>query len=419
MGYNLFGIPEKKPGVQPQQPQQMVDAPSLEKMPTIDFVGNAPKHPTPVQPAANTAGAVANKPTPINPMSATDGIDNILQGLYTSKEEEERRRKASVANQRMLAVFDALRHVGNIYHTVQGATPQKYNDPVAEERARYEKGKALRDAANLKYLTYQQAKAAQDATQKKWEQQFALQTANAASQAAYRQEQARIAAERAANQRAYQEGSLSLRDKFGAAQQKERERHNRVAEKQSQQRIGIASQNAKNTQAYRQWKMNGGGGSGSGGGTLTFRGANGFYTKKMSSQDANAFYNQAFETLSKMRGANGRPIIDKNAVSGNTIPGIFGGNKINMQARKEAVDKAIYEHPEAGDLLRQQYEFAFDPRGAQQPSASQQQPNINFAPWNGGTSPNAYAPSVYTPDEYDDDDYDDLFDDEDLSGISI
>lgn len=127
---------------------------------------------TPVQPAANTAGAVANKPTPINPMSATDGIDNILQGLYTSKEEEERRRKASVANQRMLAVFDALRHVGNIYHTVQGATPQKYNDPVAEERARYEKGKALRDAANLKYLTYQQAKAAQDAAQKKWEQQF-------------------------------------------------------------------------------------------------------------------------------------------------------------------------------------------------------------------------------------------------------
>jgi hypothetical protein len=105
---------------------------------------------------------------------------------------------------------------------VNYAPSQQFNNPVAEERARYEKGKALRDRANQQYYTYQQAKAAQDAAQKKWEQQYQLNAINAASQHAYRQYQARIAAERAANQKAYQDGSLALRDRLGTAQQKER-----------------------------------------------------------------------------------------------------------------------------------------------------------------------------------------------------
>jgi len=215
------------------------------------------------RPAGKPAGTVAIPA--IDPNSDTSGMD-ALSSMYTSPQDEERMRKASVANQRIMAVADALRHIGNIYNTVNYAPAQQLNSPVLEEQARYEKGKALRYKANLTYLNYQQAKAAQDAKAKQWEADFNLKVADAARKAGYTEAQIQNMRDRLANQRAYQEGSLALRERLGTAQQKERERHNKVAERQGQQRIGIASQNARNMQAYRQWKMNGGGGgNGSGG----------------------------------------------------------------------------------------------------------------------------------------------------------
>ena len=100
--------------------------------------------------------------TPLDTRSSTAGMD-YLNSLYTSPQEEERLRKASVMNQRILAIGDAVRHIGNIANTVGYAPSQQFNDPVALEQARYEKGKALRDKANQQYYTYQQQKAAQDA----------------------------------------------------------------------------------------------------------------------------------------------------------------------------------------------------------------------------------------------------------------
>lgn len=122
-----------------------------------------------------------------NPNSPTDGMD-YLASLYTSPEQEEKIRKSSVANQRIMAVADALRHIGNIYNTVNYAPAQQLNSPVAESTQRYLQGRALRDAANQRYFSYQQAKAAQDAKQRQWEADYGLKAANAASQAAYRQE---------------------------------------------------------------------------------------------------------------------------------------------------------------------------------------------------------------------------------------
>ena len=259
--YNMF-----RPGqVQGETPEQFaagkqaansqtgaVSVPVVEQTPAPVVQNTKP------QPSVNTKVVTA----PMDENSPTAGMD-YLNSLYTSPQEEERLRKANVMNQRILAIGDAIRHIGNIANTVNWAPAQQFNSPVQEEQARYEKGKAFRDRANQQYYTYQQQKAAQDAAQRKWEQQFQLNAANAASQHAYRQYQARIAAERAANQKAYQEGSLALRDRLGTAQQKERERHNKVAERQGQQRIGIASRNATNMENYRRWKMNGGGGGSS------------------------------------------------------------------------------------------------------------------------------------------------------------
>lgn len=104
---------------------------------------------------------------------AITNMDELAAAMgYTSPEQEEKLRKASVANQRILALGDALRHIGNIATTINYAPSQQFNNPVQEEYARYERGKALRDKANQTYLTYQQAKAAQDAKQRQWEMQF-------------------------------------------------------------------------------------------------------------------------------------------------------------------------------------------------------------------------------------------------------
>ena len=119
----------------------------------------------------------------VDPNSPTSGMDAV-SAMYTSPEQEEKMRKASVANQRILAVADALRHVGNIYHTVKYAPSQQFTNPATEEYDRYQKGKAVRDAANARYYSYQQAKAAQDAKQRQWEATFAYNAAKDAATAA-------------------------------------------------------------------------------------------------------------------------------------------------------------------------------------------------------------------------------------------
>lgn len=106
--------------------------------------------------------------TPEN--ETTAGMD-YLNSLYTDPREEERLRKASLMNQRILAVGDALRHIGNIYNTANGAPSQQFNNPTMEEYARYEKSKAMRDAANAKFYSYQQQKALQDAKMRQFERE--------------------------------------------------------------------------------------------------------------------------------------------------------------------------------------------------------------------------------------------------------
>ena len=232
--YNMFAAPKLKKPVQAYDPTKSVQenmagngAPSAQN---IVSAYQTPQAQVQVQQPVAVKQQPGNQTQPdLDNNSSSAGMD-YLNSLYTSPEQEEKLRKASVMNQRILAIGDAIRHIGNIANTVNYAPAQQFNSPVQEEQARYEKGKAFRDRANQQYYTYQQQKAAQDAAQRKWEQQFQLNAANAASQHAYRQYQARIAAERAANQKAYQEGSLALRDRLGTANQKERERHNKVAE---------------------------------------------------------------------------------------------------------------------------------------------------------------------------------------------
>lgn len=151
------------------------------------------------QTAAQQATQTTPQSTPQNNQSAqshtpayTGGSNNpnagadYLASLLTTPAREEELRKQSVQRQRIMAVGDALRHIGNLYFATQGAPSQKFNNPAEEERKRYLQEKALRDANNYKYMTYQQAKAAQDAKIAQAERQFQY---NAALNAAKMQAQ--------------------------------------------------------------------------------------------------------------------------------------------------------------------------------------------------------------------------------------
>ena len=119
---------------------------------------------------ASAGGAASTTIPRYTPITSTEQLAAAMG--YTSPEEEERLRKASVTNQRILAIGDALRHIGNIANTVRYAPSQQFNSPVTDEIARYERGKALRDKANAALLTYQQQKARQDALQRRWENEL-------------------------------------------------------------------------------------------------------------------------------------------------------------------------------------------------------------------------------------------------------
>lgn len=202
------------------------------------------------------------KATPvIDPNSPTSGMDAI-SAMYTSPEQEEKMRKASVANQRILAIGDALRHIGNIYNTVNYAPSQQFNKPWEEEQTRYEKGKAVRDAANARYLSYQQAKAAQDAKQRELDRQFGYKVLHdAATASALQQYRDQTLKER--GRIADQNYNLGVRraDDAKAAREaalKEQIRSHKVSEGQRAQ--GLEMQRERTT-AYVNRAKNGGRGS--------------------------------------------------------------------------------------------------------------------------------------------------------------
>lgn len=59
-----------------------------------------------------------------------------IQRLYGNPEDDAKREKTNKQKLAILAVGDAIRNLGNIYHTTKYAPSQKFNEPVKEEYAR-------------------------------------------------------------------------------------------------------------------------------------------------------------------------------------------------------------------------------------------------------------------------------------------
>ena len=181
-GYNIFGLtPQQKKSMTYTMgelesgkvadplpvgmPENIPDKVSVPNVGNNQVVNNQVK---PVQ---------GPKPSYPGGTGAGDGM-GYIQSLYTSPQQEEEYRKASVNKQRIMALGDALRHIGNIYHTTRYAPSQTFNSPVEAESAKYKAEKAVRDANNYKYMVQKQNEDKLKAEQAQREFENELKVAN-------------------------------------------------------------------------------------------------------------------------------------------------------------------------------------------------------------------------------------------------
>ena len=259
-------VPVQQPNLFAQQKQAYQASPQAKgvgEIPNKADVGSKPYTVVPregIRPATGSAQGKSSSGSwkPINPNSSSDGMDTIL-GHFTSPQEEEKYRKASVAQQRILAVADAIRQIGNIYNTTRYAPSQKLNMPAEAVRQRYLQDKALRDQANQRIISYEQAKRAQDLRARQWEADYGLKVADAARKAGATEAQIKNMQDRLAEQRRMNDLNHGLnKEKFawqkerGDRQDKDLARHRRVIEGQNAQKINIQKQKF-------EWQKSGGG----------------------------------------------------------------------------------------------------------------------------------------------------------------
>lgn len=197
---------------------------------------------------------------------------------YTTPEQEAKYRKQSRARMGILAVGDALRHLGNIYHTSKYAPSQQFNTPVEKEYALYQTQKAQRDKDNYAIAT-QRLKQAQ------WEADQAYKAATLGWRAkdyAIKERAADRADAKAKqdqeNWKKNYEATQSWRD-----YQKERQtkmddntiRHQGVMEDISRQNLAVRWANLQETKAQHAWTRQNGGANGAGKQKVFFTGSHG------------------------------------------------------------------------------------------------------------------------------------------------
>ncbi len=100
------------------------------------------------------------KPAELPKIDSKDAIGSLVGILGPSPEERAAEEQRLQAHRKKMhgwtALFNGLRHLGNLYYTAKGAAPQTFNDPHAEIEQQYQaERKRLADtnANNQKYYT--------------------------------------------------------------------------------------------------------------------------------------------------------------------------------------------------------------------------------------------------------------------------
>lgn len=95
------------------------------------------------KPAMPETSIQTQKTVPAAPLSqgytpsATNPTQSVFDYLLAPSEEEKKLYKNNESKKRLLLLSDALRHLGNIYNTTRGATPQQFTSPVVEQEQQY------------------------------------------------------------------------------------------------------------------------------------------------------------------------------------------------------------------------------------------------------------------------------------------
>ena len=95
------------------------------------------------KPAMPETAVQTQKTVPAAPLSqgytpsANNPTQSVFDYLLAPSEEEKKLYKNNESKKRLLLLSDALRHLGNIYNTTRGATPQQFTSPVVEQEQQY------------------------------------------------------------------------------------------------------------------------------------------------------------------------------------------------------------------------------------------------------------------------------------------
>lgn len=215
------------------------------------------------KPAMPETAVQTQKTVPAAPLSqgytpsATNPTQSVFDYLLAPSEEEKKLYKNNESKKRLLLLSDALRHLGNIYNTTRGATPQQFTSPVVEQEQQYlrkrneiraQRAAALKNAMNQAKLDADQnyknsmlgmraAELERQRANDDWNKQFNL------GKFAYNQEK--------------DKNDLALK----LAAQGETQRHNKAAEGLRAKGLGLESQRIGLARERFNWEKSAFGGA--------------------------------------------------------------------------------------------------------------------------------------------------------------
>lgn len=174
----------------------------------------------------------------------------LRPGIREGETEEDYDRRMTTNRERLLALGDAMRHIGNIVNTGKGAPSQQFNDPISQEGKKYQQRKAERqlDAENARKTAELglKEKAAEANRQYKL---FLMGMKNDA---------AGLNREKFEYKKRKNDRDFEYRQGKDARDFEEKKRHNLVSEGQGAQRIGISQYNATHKGSGRSGKSGSG-----------------------------------------------------------------------------------------------------------------------------------------------------------------
>lgn len=175
------------------------------------------------------------EPKPTYTYMGGDETQNVLDYLTRPSNEEQQLSKQNESKKKLLLLADALRHIGNLYYTTKGATPQQFTSPVAQQEGIYQTELQRRQKERAFAVEQALAQAKQEADAAYKQTMLGQKQAEIERKNAYDQLKLQMQMNQQDALKAYREGQLQLgRDNLQA-----RKEQNAALNKLAKQRIDL------------------------------------------------------------------------------------------------------------------------------------------------------------------------------------